>query len=130
MSKESKVMFLAFIYFALVMEQNEEIPPKLKRLFFRLSKITSLFKDQLDDVLIDVNEKIKDYEQVNIDYLLASVSIVALYYEAMKGSKRLFTPLSHKEILELQDELLELSDANANDTFDFCEYVVNKLLKD
>lgn len=123
-------MFLAFIYFALVMEQNEEIPPKLKRLFFRLSKITSLFKDKLDDVLIDVNEKIKDYEQVNIDYLLASVSIVAFYYEAMKGSKRLFTPLSHKEILELQDELLEISDANANDTFDFCEYVVNKLLKD
>jgi len=128
MSNEAKVMFLSFIYFALVMEQNENIPHKLKRLFFKLSKITKMYESKLDDVLIDVNEKIKDYKKVDIDYLLASVSIVAFYYEVMRGRKRLFTPLSHGEILELQDELLEISDTNAKDTFDFCEYVVGKIL--
>lgn len=129
MSNEAKVMFLSFIYFALVMEQNEKIPDNLRRLFYRLSRITKMYDYKLDDVLIEVNEKIRDYKTVEIDYLLASVSIVAFYYEAMQGRKRLFTPLSHKEILELQDELLELNDTNANDTFDFCEYVVKEMLK-
>jgi hypothetical protein len=130
MPKEAKLMFLSFIYFSLVMEQNEEIPKKLKQLFYKLSKITRLYEHKLEDVLSEVNEKIKDYKKVEIDYLLASVSIVAFYFEAFKGRKRLFTPFSHKEILELQDELLELSDTNANDTFDFCEYVVYEILKD
>ena len=128
MNKEAKVMFLSFIYFALVMEQNEKIPDKLKRLFYRLSKITRLYEYKLNEVLEQVNAAIKDYPKVDIDYLLASVSIVAFYYEQMKGKKRLFTPLEHSEIIDLMDELLEIDDSKANDTFDFCEFVVKKLL--
>lgn len=129
-SNEAKVMFLSFIYFALVMEKNGgDVGEKMRRLFYKLSRITKLYENYLQDVLNEANNILKDYE-ADIDYLLASVSIIAFYYEAMKGKKRKFEPMSHKEILLLQDELLEADDRLANSTFDFCELIVNKMLKD
>ena len=54
----------------------------------------------------------------------------AEYYEQMRGKKRLFTPMSYKEIVDVQDECLEVvSTEVANDTFDVCEILVKGLLK-
>ena len=128
MNKQAKVLFASFIYFALIMEQNEDIPDSLKRLYRKLAKITSMYKDNMEDLLLEINDIIQD-KHYEIDYLLASVTIIAEYYEQLKGKKKHFQPMKHKEILELQEECLEMEDKHADDTFEYCEFLVSELLK-
>ena len=64
-----------------------------------------------------------------MNYILLSVTILAEYYEQMRGKKKHFAPMSHKQILALQDECLELDDSTANDTFEVAEILVRELLR-
>ena len=128
MNKEAAIIIASFIYFAIVMEKNEVIPPKLKTLFRKLGKLTSMYDDDLTQYTEEINEAIKDLDY-QIDFLLASISIISCYYEHMRGHKRLFTPMSHKEILELQDELIEANSDRVDATFDYCDILVSRLLK-
>lgn len=128
MPKEAKVIFLAFIYFANLHEHNNEIDKDLLKLYRRLGKLTLMYKYDLDNIVADINEVIKDYPPTDIDILLASVTIIAEYYDQTKGGKRLFTPMSHSDILDLQDELLGQDYDKDTRTLDFCHFAVKALL--
>ena len=129
MNKEAKVIIASFMYFALVVERNEKMPEKLKKLYRKVGKISSMYQNQLTKCLEDLNIIIKDLDY-EIDYLLASVTIIASYYEHMRGCKRLFTPISHNDILELQDELINDNDKLVGSTFDYCDVLVKRILNE
>jgi hypothetical protein len=137
MKKQRKIIIASFIYFVIVIENNNgEIPPKLKQAYFKVKNIVqgNITGNLSDNSLLQVMEVQKELNKIlanidyNIDYLLASVTILAEYYEQLKGKKKYFYPMSHKEILALQDKLLEDSTA-ASETFEFCEFLVKELLK-
>lgn len=128
-NKEAKCMFLSFIYFANLLEHNVEIDERLKKLYRTLAQITRMYKHRLEDIVEDINEQIKDYPTTQIDILLASVSIIAEYYEQTSGRKRLFTPMTHKDIYALQLELLDNDETINDNTLTYCRHVVEKLLR-
>ena len=121
----------AFIYFSIVMDKNnlsDKIPQKLKNMFRKLAWLTHKYSHNYQNVVDELNVILKPIDK-EIDYMLASITIIAEYYEQMRGKKRYFSPMSWKEINELQNECLELSDSNAGDTFDVCELIVKEFLK-
>lgn len=130
MNKEAKVLFLAFIYFSNLMEENQDLTlsDEMRQLFFKLAYTTRMYKHKLDDILIEANEILKDYPSKNIDLLLASVTIIAEYYDQTKGKKRLFSPMSYKQILDLQCSIMDDDFERDKNTIEYCAFVVNKLL--
>ena len=131
MNNQAKVLMASFIYFAIVMDKNnlaDNIPEDLKKLFRRLGWVTQKYSHRYQEVNDEMNEILKDVHK-EVDYMLVSVAIIAEYYEQMRGKKRYFSPMSWKEIVNLQNECLELSDKNFKDTFDVAELIVRELLK-
>lgn len=130
MNKEAKVLFLAFIYFSNLMEENQDLTlsDEMRQLFFKLAYTTRMYKHKLDDILIEANEILKDYPSKNIDLLLASVTIIAEYYDQTKGKKRLFSPMSYKQILDLQCSIMDDDFERDKNTIEYCAFLVNKLL--
>ena len=132
MNNQAKVIVASFIYFATVMEKNEivdDIPKGLKKLFRKVAWISEKYSKHLELVTNEINEILKDVDK-EIDFMLISVSLISEYYEQMKGKKRLFTPMSYAEIVDIQDECIELNNKNANSTFDVCEILVRGLLNE
>ncbi len=131
MDKQAKVIMASFIYFAIVLEKNEtadKIPESLKTLFRKIAWISEKYKSQTKLVTDDLNEILKDTD-VDVDFMLLSVSLISEYYTQMRGKKRLFTPMKWNEILDMQEECMQLSDKNTLDTFDVAETIVKGLLK-
>jgi len=140
-------MQAAFMFFALVLEQNKdfEITEGLKRIFRKLSVITKAFHKFLHKDVETINTIIKEFEkehfdtqkignEADVDYILVSVTIIAVYYEKTKGKKRYFYPMGYNNILEIQDEIIEDLEKNnrvymVNQTFDFVDYLVQELFK-
>lgn len=130
MNRHAKVMFASFIYFAMVLEQNDgEVSESLMKLYQKLAKITRLYQKHLDEVTRELNAILRDLEK-DVDYVLLSVTILAEYYDQLRGKKKHFCPMSHKAILALQEECLELDDSMAIDTCDVAELIVRELLND
>ena len=131
MNPQAKVLFASFIYFSIIMEKNDmldNIPPNIKKVFKNLSDITKMYSHHYRDITDELNVILKDIDK-DVDYMLLSVSIIAEYYEQMRGRRRYFTPMKWDEIVKLQEECLELSDKDAVDTFDVAELIVERLLK-
>ena len=132
MNNQAKVLMASFIYFAEVIEQNnmaDNIPKDLKTMFRKLSFITQKYHKHLDDVVLELNSILKPINK-DVDFMLMSVSLITEYYRQMRGKKRHFTPLSYKDIVTIEDECIEMSRLNVNDTFDIAEMIVEKLLED
>ena len=130
MNNQAKVIFASFIYFSLVMEKNDyKVSNELRRLYRKLSNLTRMYENMLDTVVSDMNRILKDIDK-DVDYMLLSVTILAEYYEQLKGKRKEFNPMSHKQILMLQDECLEEDCTTANDTFEVAEIIVRGLLND
>lgn len=112
------------------MEENQDLTlsDEMRQLFFKLAYTTRMYKHKLDDILIEANEILKDYPSKNIDLLLASVTIIAEYYDQTKGKKRLFSPMSYKQILDLQCSIMDDDFERDKNTIEYCAFVVNKLL--
>jgi len=137
----------AFMFFALVLEQNKDfnITDNLKRIFTKLSVITKSFEKFLHKDVNAINSIVKQFEaeyidtenpgnEADVDYILLSVTIIAVYYEKTKGKKRYFYPMGYNDILEIQDEIIEDLEKNNKDymidqTFDFADYLVDKIFE-
>ena len=129
MNNQAKVIFTSFIYFSIVIEKNNwEISKELIRLYSKLKFLTKMYYKHLDTVVKEASAVIEKLDK-DVDFLLLSVTILAEYYEQLRGKKKHFNPMSHKEILLLQDECLELDDSTAEDTFYVAEKLVKELLK-
>jgi len=142
---QRKVMFASFGFFAIVFEKVDDITPELTRYFRKLGKITKMYEKYMNKDWEDINRVVLKYEsqqkkkglsekEMEIDYILASVTIIAVYYEMTKGHKRWFYPMSNEQIINLQDEVIEdLEEKDLgymiNQTFDFVDYLVKKIFQ-
>jgi len=142
---QRKIMFASFGFFAIVFEKANKVTPELKRYFRLLGKITKMYEKYMHKDWEDINRIVLKYENqlkkkglsekdMEIDYILASVSIISMYYEMTKGHKKWFYPMSYEQILDLQDEIIEdLEEKNMdymiNQTFDFVDYLVKKIFQ-
>ena len=114
------------------MERNnnlDNIPDNYKKMFRKLSWITEKYKKNCSSTIEEVNEILKPINKY-IDYMLMSVSLITEYYRQMRGKKRHFTHISYNEIVSVEEECIEKSNLNINDTFDIAEILVRELLKD
>jgi hypothetical protein len=137
---QAKIMFIAFSYFSIVLEENKKsevnLHIKLKNMFHPLARISFMYQHLLEETVNDVSEAVKEWNKdSSVDYLLLSVSIIVDYYEVLKGKKRYFSPMKCEDILDLQEECMgqiekERKDNMINNTFDFSEFLVNKILNE
>lgn len=143
---QRKIMFASFGFFAVIFEKNKIIPKTLMNYYQKLGHITRGYERYMTKDWEDINRVVQRYEnqqkkkglsdkEMEIDYLLASVSILATYYElTSKGIKRWFYPMNYEQILNVQDEIideLEREDLGymVNQTFDFVDYLVKKIFQ-
>ena len=136
MKKQKQVITASFIYFVALIDKNGgKIPPYLKKAYSKVKfivqgnlegNISDKAMSQVLDTQRRINEIIKDVNY-DIDMLLTSVTILAEYYDQLRGKKKHYYPMSLKEILELQDELLEDCE-HIDSTFEYCEFLVKELL--
>ena len=132
MNNQAKVLMASFVYFAEVMEKNNllnDIPKEFQVMFRKLSWITEKYQKHYGDVINEVNGILKPLNK-DVDYLLMSVSLITEYYRQMRGKKRHFTPLNYKQIIKVEEDCIEASKLNVNDTFDVAEIIVRELLKE
>lgn len=141
------VMQAAFGFLATILDKNKdiELSDGFKRIFRKLMILTESLKKYLIEDLKTVNAIIKQHEkeqiekkksgkELDIDYILASVTMIANYYEYTMGQKRYFYPMSYEKILLIQDEVIEDLIAKdkeylINQTFDYTEYLTQNILK-
>ena len=143
---QRKIMFASFCFFAIIFEKNKTIPKTLMNYYQKLGHITKGYEKYMSKDWEDINRVVLRYEnqqkkkglsdkEMEIDYLLASASIPATYYElTSKGIKRWFYPMSYEQILNVQDEIIEeLEEKNLGymitQTFDFVDYLVKKIFQ-
>lgn len=142
--KEAKILLIAFIYFSLVIRENKKndeeiLNTKMRNIFYPLAKVSSMYKHLSKEATKTVDELSKKWNKKDrIDYLLLSVTIVAVYYEEFKGKKRNFSPLKTEDVLEIQDECIEMindeiknkneADDMIENTFLFSEFLVSYIL--
>ncbi len=143
---QRKVMFASFGFFAIIFEKNKTMPKTLINYYQRLGHITKGYEKYMSKDWEDINRVVLRYEnqqkkkelsekEMEIDYLLTSVSILATYYDLTnKGIKRWFYPMTYEQILDIQDEIIE--DLEEKDlgymvtqTFDFTDYLVKKIFQ-
>lgn len=129
---QMQIIMTAFGFLSIFMEQNKEkLNDNFKRLFRKLAKVTQLYENKIDEFTKSSNEIIKKINFTkDVDYILVSVTIIAEYYEQLKGKKRYFSPLSFKKILQLQEEAIEYNKNGdiINDSMDFAELFVKNSL--
>ncbi len=128
-------LFASFSWFAQVIELNKDnnsITPELMNLYKKLARLCLCNQKVLSERTSRINAIVKKSKaDMSVDFVLLSVSIIAQYYELMRGKKRLYTPMSHKQIIELQDEAMEGMETQLwKDTFDYAEYITAEILKD
>ena len=126
------IVFSAFSFFAHFMDINKEneIDPKLLSLFKTLARLCKCSEEELHTRAEDFNKVIKALPAEEVDFVLLSVSILAEYYQQLKGKKRYYTPMSHDNILELQEECLEDMPRELwVATFDYAEKLVKLILR-
>lgn len=143
--KEIKIILIAFIYLSMMLEENRKhnkgiISSRMKTIFYPLAKISTMYKHLFTDTTNIVNEISKKWEsEKDVDFLLLSVTLVAVYYEAFTGKKRNFTPLKVNDILAIQEECInniyhEIKDEREasvliENTFSFSEFIVDYILE-
>ncbi len=133
---QRRIIYASFMFFALTMEQNKEVSDEFKRYFKLLAVITRAYKRFMEEDVDIINNLTKKYENgrdIEIDYVLASISLISLYYDMTKGKKRYFKPMTYNAILELQDEIIEDlektgKEKQIKETFDLCDYLAKELL--
>ena len=144
--KEAKILLIAFIYFSLVLKENKKIDEeilntKMRNIFHPLAKVSSMYGHLFEDATKTIGELSKKWnKKESIDFLLLSVTIVAVYYEVFKGKRRSFSPLKIGDILDIQDECIEMinneikdkkeADDMVENTFLFSEFLVNDILNE
>jgi len=132
---EALVIFSGFAYLTNVIDKNGgDIPPRLKFIYNRVTKIVLMYKDLHDNMINEINAITREYPETEIDLMLCSVSFFSEYYEQMRGKKRTFNPMDYKHIREIQDEIEEelatLGQMNkVFDTIDYCHSTVKKILE-
>lgn len=142
---QRKIMFASFGFFAIVFEKNNVLPKQLMNYYQKLGHITRGYEKYMTKDWADINRVVLRYEnqqekqgksekEMEVDYLLTSVSIIATYYDLTIGAKKWFYPMSYEQILNLQDELIEDLDKNdksymVSQTFDFTDYIVKKIFQ-
>ena len=139
---QRRIMLVSFMYFSMVIKINKIEPSQyLISMYRNVGRITNSYRKYMEEDMSVINKIIKRFESENsekenleIDYLLASVSIISSFYDQTKGKKRFFYPMSYKDILELQDEIIDdLTEKDSEfmikNTFDFCDYVVREILR-
>ena len=143
---QRKIMFASFGFFAVIFEKNKTIPKTLMNYYQKLGNITKGYEKYITKDWEDINRIILRYEnqqkkmglsdkEMEIDYLLLSVSILATYYEfTSKGVKRWFYPMTYGQILNIQDEIISNLEKNnkkyiIKQTFDFIDYLVKKIFQ-
>lgn len=137
----------AFGFFVTIMNKNKdiELTEDFKRIFRKLTLLTDALKKYLVEDLKAVNKIITELEkertaqgkskkELEIDYILASVTMVANYYEFTKGQKRYFSPMSYEQILIIQDEAIEMITEQGqeyliNQTFDYTEQLIKRIFE-
>jgi len=128
---QAKVILASFLYFSVVLEKNnmlDKIPNDLKKLFRKLGFISQKYQQHIASVTDEIDIITKDCKY-DVDFLLLSVSMLIDYYDQVSGKPRYFTPMSCKEIVTLQDEILDTAPSDLVDnTFDFSELLVKGLL--
>ena len=128
MNNQAKIILASFIFFALD-TYEQEITPKMKKYFRKLSWVSEKYQHHAKDLENELNGILIE-EQGTINSMLMSVTLLNLYYDLMRGKKRLFTPMSYAEILDVQEECIELSGENTKYTCDLAEIIVRELLKE
>ena len=142
--KEAKILLIAFIYFSLVLKENKKIneevlTTKMRNIFHPLANISSMYGHLFKEATKTIGELSKNWDKKeSIDFLLLSVTIVAVYYEVFKGIRRSFSPLKIGDILDIQDECIEMindeikdkkeADYLVENTFLFAEFLVKNIL--
>lgn len=132
-NKEILVIFASFSWFAQVLEANRDngsVTPDLMSLYRKLAGLCMCNQEDLSKRVSKINTVVKSTNfSKSVDYLLLSITIIAEYYLQMRGKKRLYSPMTHSQIIELQDEALEGMPTQLwRDTFDYAEFIVNGLL--
>ena len=143
---QRKIMFASFGFFAIIFEKTKTMPKTLMNYYQKLGHITRGYERYMTKDWEDINRVVLRYEnqqrkkglsdkEMKIDYLLASVSILATYYDlTSKGIKRWFYPMSYEQILDVQDKIIEDLDKQefgymVTQTFDFVDYLVKKIFQ-
>ena len=139
---QRRIMLASFMYFSMVMKINRIEPNQyFINLYRNVGRITNSYRKYMEEDVNEINKIIKSFESKNsekenleIDYLLTSVSIISSFYDQTRGKKRFFYPMSYKDILELQDNIIDDLREKDNEfmiknTFDFCDYVVREILR-
>jgi len=129
MNNQAKIILSSFIFFAIGTYEDKELTPKMKRYFSKLAWVSEKYKHNAEDIEAELNKMLED-KQGTVDAVLMSVTLLNLYYDLMRGKKRLFTPMSYKEILDVQDECIEKSNENVAYTCDLAEMIVNEFLNE
>ena len=127
MNNQAKIILASFMFFAISIYDEEEISPKMRKLFRKLSWLSEKYKHHSKALEDEINIILQPLNQ-EVNLMLLSVSLISEYYEQMKGKKRYFTPMSWSEIVDVQDECIALNKTNVDNTFDICEILVKELL--
>jgi len=127
------LMFSAFAWFAQVLEMNKENEPnpRLLRLYLNLAKNANINEEKRKLVMERIQEVLnKISTEKTVDYLLLSLCILGEYYDQLRGKKKHYQMMSHKDIVELQDEVLEGMPRDIwEPTMDFATEYVKEILK-
>lgn len=128
--KELRVLFLSFHFFSVILEYNNGVIDKdFKRVFHRVrDTIRHYTKKYGDKICADLNAISKSVVRDNtIDMALAGVSVIAYYYEMMP--RRIYSPMSYKQIQEVQFAHLDQDYEVEKYTLDYCEEMVKRILE-
>ena len=128
--KELRIMFLSFGFFTIILEyNNNKVDKDFKKVFVGVKNIVQKYMKKYGNKIInEVNEASQSVaKDFTVDMALASVSCIAMYYEMV--GKPIFSPMSYKKIIEVQDAHLEQDYEVEKNTLDYCEILVKKLLE-
>lgn len=128
--KELRIIFLSFGFFTIILEYNDnKVDKEFKKVFVGVKNIVAKYMKKYGNKIIqEVNEASQSVSRdFTVDMALASVSCIAMYYEMV--GKPIFSPMSYKKIIEVQDAHLDQDYEVEKATLDYCEILVKKLLE-
>jgi len=128
--KEACVIYLSLGFFVEILHLNDfNIDPRYIQLYKGVKHASQMYARHDETIIAHINKTVNSIPlEGEIDAMLASISVIAFYYEQLQGKRRIFAPMSHEHVLEIQCLHLDHNYDTEKRTLDFCEAVVFKLL--
>lgn len=127
--RELSIMFLSFGFFTTILEYNNgKVDDDFRDVFLGVKFIIEKEMKRNGNAIIKRVNKLSQSiaRDFTMDMALASVSVIAMYYESVK--RPLFSPMSWAKIREVQNTYLDIDYQIEKNTLDYCEALVQKIL--